>query len=253
MADQIICFLSQGWVGAIVGIVGVVVGLLGLYLYRRSRIPGIIACQSHNVSMIGGDNAVLPAEVVVRYRETLVPRVTASTVWMWNAGKKTVEGTDVVAHDPLGLRFDGEVLNVRIIKVTREVLRIRADTSKEEKRTVCYGFEFLDPGDGGVLEVLHTGSPKAPECIGTIKGLPKGLQYWRSFISSKWERKEAWLMSIVGIIIGLEMTLGVCAAGQFRKVRERGTIVVGLFKGVLWSRFGVDRVSSHLWVPGIGG
>ena len=47
--------------------------------------------------------------------------------------------------------------------------------------------------------------------------------------------------------------LGVCAAGQFRKVRERGTIVVGLFKGVLWSRFGVDRVSSHLWVPGIGG
>ena len=51
----------------------------------------------------------------------------------------------------------------------------------------------------------------------------------------------------------VEADLGVCAAGQFRNVRERETIAEELLKGVLWSRFGVDRVSSHLWVPGIGG
>ena len=203
--QEIICFLNQSWIGTVVGTAGVA---LALFLYWRSRISGIIALQSRNVSMIAGGNPIFPDGVEVRYQGTPVPRLTSSTVWLWNAGKKTVSGSDIVGHDPLGLRFGGEVLNVRIKKVTRKVLRIRADTSKEENRTVCYGFEFLDPGDGGVLEVLHTGSPKAPECIGTIKGLPKGLQYWRSFISSKWERKEAWLMSIVGIIIGLEMTLG---------------------------------------------
>ncbi len=50
-----------------------------------------------------------------------------------------------------------------------------------------------------------------------------------------------------------QYNLGVCAAGQFRNVRERETIAEELLKGVLWSRFGVDRLSSHLWVPGIGG
>ena len=84
-----------------------------------------------------------------------------------------MKGEEIVAHDPLRLRFGGDILNVRIRKVSREVLRIRADTSGEIGQTVYCSFEFLDPGDGGVLEVLHTGSAEAPECTGTIMGLPE--------------------------------------------------------------------------------
>ena len=123
--------------------------------------------------MIGGGDAVFPVEVEVRYRGTPVPKLTSSTIWIWNAGKKTVRGSDVVAHDPFQFRFDGEVLNVKIKKVSREAVQITAAASGEAGRTVCCSFEFLDPGDGGVLEVLHTGSDKAPECTGTIIGLPK--------------------------------------------------------------------------------
>ena len=47
--------------------------------------------------------------------------------------------------------------------------------------------------------------------------------------------------------------LGVCAAGQFRKVGERENIAEGLFQGVLWSRFGPHRVSRRLLAPRIGG
>ena len=168
-------FLNQGWVGTIVGTGGVA---LALILYWRSRISGIIAFQSRDVSMIGGDKAVFPAEVEVRYRGTLVPGLTSSTVWIWNAGKKTVRGVDIVAHDPLQLSFSGEVLNVKIRKVTRESVRITADAPQGAEATVRCGFEFLDPGDGGVLEVLHTGSDEAPECSGTVISLPKGPQYW---------------------------------------------------------------------------
>ena len=158
--------------------------------------------------MISGGKAVFPDGVEVRYQEKPVPRLTSSTVWIWNAGKKTVKGSDIVKHDPLRLRFGGEILNVRIRKVSRDVVKIKADTPEEDRKTVCCGFEFLDPGDGGVLEVLHTGSAEAPKCTGTIMGLPKGLKYWRPSIISKWERMEAWLMSIAALIIGLEMTLG---------------------------------------------
>ena len=204
--QQIISFLNQGWVGTFVGMASLAVAL---FLYRRSRISGLIALQSRNVSMINGGNPVFPDGVDVRYRGTLVPRLTSSTVWIWNAGKKTVEGSQIVDHDPLGLRFGGEVLNVRIKKVTREVLRIKANTLQEGKTTVRYDFDFLDPGDGGVIEVLHTGSAKAPECMGTIKGPSKGPQHFASFRpKNKYEKRILLLSSIMLIIVGPAMIVG---------------------------------------------
>ena len=215
--QEFIQVLNLGWIGTIVGLAGVTVGLLS---YWRTRISGIIAFQSHDVSMIGGDNAVFPSEVEVRYRKTPVPRLTSSTIWMWNAGNKTVEGEDIIEHDPLRLRFSGEVLNVRIIKVTREVLQIKAyearDASKKKRRTVYCGFGFLDPGDGGVLEVLHTGSADAPKCFGTIKKIPKGIQklrfaapYVRSATPYKPARGISWFIAFVMLILGLNILIGV--------------------------------------------
>ena len=99
--------LNQGWIGTIIE-------AIGLFLFWRSQISGIVAFQSRDVAMIGCSDAVFPAEVEVRYRGAQVPRLISSTVWIWNAGKKTVRGTDIVAHDPLRLRFSGEVLDVRI-------------------------------------------------------------------------------------------------------------------------------------------
>ena len=215
MQQELISFLNQnqGWVGLIFA------SGLGVFLYWRAKIPGIIAFQSHDVSMIGGDNSVFPAEVVVQYRETPIPRLTSSTVWIWNAGKKIVEGEDIVERDPLRLCFDGEVLNVRVIKVTREVIDIKVDksedTSEEGKRTVYWGFGFLEPRDGGVLEVLHTGSPEAPKSKGTIKKLPKGRAQHFPFAAPYYARRFAtpdrsargcsWFVAITMSIFGLNL------------------------------------------------
>ena len=213
--QQIISFLNQGWVGTFVGMASLAVAL---FLYRRSRISGLIALQSRNVSMIAGGNPVFPDGVEVRYRGTLVPRLTSSTVWIWNAGKKTVEGSQIVDHDPLGVRFGGEVLNVRIKKVTREVLRIKATTVKEGNTTVRYDFDFLDPGDGGVIEVLHTGSAKAPECMGTIKGPSQGPRYFATFRpKTKYEKRIILLSSIMLIIFGPAMIVGTIVGEQYFK------------------------------------
>ena len=204
--QEFIRFMSQGWVGTIIGTASLA---LALFLYWRSRISGIIACQSRDVPMIGSSDAVFSAGVEVRYRETVVPRLISSTVWIWNAGKKTVRGTDIAKHDPLGFCFSGEVLNVRIRKMSREAVRITADTSGE--KTIRCEFEFLDPGDGCVLEVLHTGPNEAPECTGTIIGLPAGPQYWGhawgSSASSRRERRVNRFMFTVLVIVGLGMSV----------------------------------------------
>ena len=93
----------------------------------------------------------------------------------------------------------------------REAVLITADIPGETEKTIRFGFEFLDPGDGGVLEVLHTGSAKAPECTGTIIGLPKGPRYWGhawgSSASSRLDRRFTRLMCAVMFIMGLGMSV----------------------------------------------
>ena len=180
-------------------------GLVGLYLYWRSQISSIIAFQSDDMSMIGHSTAIFPIGTEVRYRGTPVPRITSSTVWIWNEGKKTVRGADVV--EPLQLRFGGEVLNVRIRTVSREAVKFAVatptDTSEEARRIVYFGFEFLDPGDGGVLEVLHTGSAEAPEFTGTIIGLPRGPKHWGSPTPDDPARWLEWFMAFLLLGLGL--------------------------------------------------
>ena len=239
--------MNQGWVGTVVGTAGVA---LALFLYRRSRISGIIAFQSRNVSMIAGGNPVFPDGVEVQYRGTPVPRLTSSTVWMWNAGKKTVSGSDIVEHDPVGLRFGGEILNVRIRKVTRKALRIKADISEEggeERKTVCCDFEFLDPGDGGVFEVLHTGPPKAPACMGTIKGLPKGPQYFASFrTKTKHERRVLLFLSIMMVIVGPVMIVETILKEQYFREAMPTLATLSQWKPPSWFTVALGLLGSSL-------
>lgn len=191
--------LSQGWIGTLVGIAGLV---LAVFFYFHSRRSGIVTVRSHEVSMLG-TGAVFPEDVEVRYRGTPVARLTASTVWIWNAGKKTVRGSDVVALDPLSLSFDGEILDCSIRRVTREAIRIAASASEEDGvGKVNWRFDFLDPGDGGILEVLHTGTTEAPKCSGTIIGIPKGIRY-RQLLGPD-IRGERWfiLLIVTPMILG---------------------------------------------------
>ena len=254
--QEFINFLNQnqGWVGMILGTASLVVAL---FLYWRSQIPGIFAWQSRDVSMIGSSGAVFPSGVEVQYRGTPVPRIISSTVWIWNAGKKTVKGADIVARDPLRLRFDGEILDVRIKKVSREVLRITAATSEEMRSAVCFDFEFLDSDDGGVVEVLHTGSTKAPECTGTIMGLPRGPQRlgpaFDTLTPSKWTLiGDTIMISVLGAGLssgGLMMVAeGIYQGGLIRALIGLVLLVVGgtLVISSVWDAW-INRVPSSLY------
>lgn len=247
------CNQNQGWVGLILGAASLV---LALFLYWRSQISGILAWQSRDVSMIGSRGEVLPSEVEVQYRGTPVPWIICSTIWIWNAGKKTLKGADIVAHDPLRLRFDGEILNVRIKTVSREVLRITAATSEETRSEVCFDFEFLDSDDGGVVEVLHTGSTRAPECTGTIMGLPMGPQRlgadFDTLTPSKWILiGDTILISLLGAGLssaGLVMVVEGIAGSPIRALVGLVLLVVGgiMVLSSLWDAW-INRVPSSLY------
>jgi len=161
---------------------------------------------------------MLPDDIKVLYRDAEVPRLTSSTIWFWNAGKTTVRGEDIVRIDPLRFRFGGKVLNVGVEKVSREAIQITIETPDERRDTVDCGFDFLDPDDGAVLEVLHSGAATAPKCEGTIRGMPKGPQHWGSAFS-RMARKFEWFFCIMFIVCGLVIiALGILGEQHIKEV-----------------------------------
>ena len=240
--------LSPSWVGILVGLVGLIVGIFGLAMTVRSQKRSHMTTISQDIALIGG-YAVYPDEIEVRYRGVPVPKVTASTVWIWNSGNTTVRGTDIVLDNPLGFQFLGNVLNISVRKVTRDVIGVSALISPKPD-TVHLTFEFLDPGDGAILEILHDGDTESPKCLGTIIGLPNGLDYRPLGHGRRWKVKSdvgAFIFAGILIALGCLFMLVMSAMEIFGVVSLENPPSVGAVVLVLILGVGVSLFTVSGW------
>lgn len=199
----------------LIGLLGALGGMaLSALLYKLTQTPGAIAVQSLDVSMIGSTDAVFPDDVTLLYKKEPVPNVTSSFVWIWNAGRKTMRKRDIVENDRLRLHYCASVLNVRSIRPTRKPIGMIACQEPEQPHTVSCSFEFLEPGDGAVFEVLHSGPNEAPAVEGTIIDHRKPKHWGRAWGAyGQPTRPPRWVYVTMGFI-GIAMTI--VGAIQFR-------------------------------------
>lgn len=90
--------------------------------------------------------------------------VTALTVALWNAGTLEIRKADLTPHEPLTVRVaDGsEIFAARVRTMSRPANNIAITSGPEfgayaAKATV--EFDYLNPGDGAVLEIVFAGRP----------------------------------------------------------------------------------------------
>ena len=175
---ELIEFLSQGWVGSLMGIVGSLIGIIGIVIaYRASRIGPRPVFQYKSLNLIEKEKQALPSDVEIFFRGKKVSRLTKTYIIFWNSGKSTLYGKDIVDDDPLRFSFgkDAEILRARIPKVTKKMNKFEARINPKSPNEVIIN---LDPNDGAVIEILHTSIQRTPECKGTIRGVPKGILNW---------------------------------------------------------------------------
>jgi hypothetical protein len=165
-------FLNQNWLGTAIGLIGIVIGVGVAYAYKaRPR----LAAQTNTLELVGA-NAVLPDQIEFLFRGNKVPKVTMSRVAIWNIGNTTVHGGQIVASDPLRIitSAGSTVLDATIRDRTRSVndfsCVLRQDTSNE----IECRFDYLDPGDGALIQLIHTGDDKL-KILGTLREVPKGI------------------------------------------------------------------------------
>ena len=189
---------SQGWISSLIGIIGIIIGLL---FYRASRIGPRLVYQLRASRLIGLKEQELPKEAEIVFKGKSVLRLTKAHIVFWNAGKATLDGEKIVTGDPLRLEFNEgtEVVKVRIPKRTRKANNFTARVDPDSANKVICGFDYLDPGDGAVIELLHTDEERHPKIQGSIRGLLKGVSN-RAVVSLSSEHEEL-IILIAGIFL----------------------------------------------------
>jgi hypothetical protein len=163
-------YLSAAAASSLMGIV--LKGFFSLFSRRRSG----ISYQHQNVRLSGGDKARPPAEVEIRFSGKSVPGVTASTLALWKRGAGTIDGTAIVKKDPLRIEApdDCEILKFETIQTTRQVNGWHLELSSP--RCLLVTFDYIDSGDGAIVQLLYSKPTGDVAVLGTIKGIPNCLR-----------------------------------------------------------------------------
>lgn len=172
---------SQGWVGTLIGIIIGIIGVtISFFLYKASQIGPRLVYQVHALRLIEKERKVLSEEVDICFKGKSVSRLTKTYIVLWNSGKAMINGENIVEDDPLKLEIseNAEVLQARTLKVTREANKFTVKINPHSLNEVICNFDYLDPGDGAVIELLHTDEKRYPGVQGTIRGLPRGVLNW---------------------------------------------------------------------------
>jgi hypothetical protein len=164
--------LNQNWIGTLIGIVGIVIGVILAYSFKpRSR----LAAQTNTLGLLG-PNAVLPTEIEFLFRGAKVSNVAMSRIAIWNIGNTTIKGDQMVSSDPLRIVTSkgSSILEVTIRHCTRQVNGVSCVLREGTTNDVECRFDYLDPGDGALIQLIHTGSDDVT-VLGTLRGVPKGV------------------------------------------------------------------------------
>ncbi len=172
MLNEILNFINQGWVGIIIGIG------ISILTYKLSIKKPIPSYQRHSLEIIRKNQLELSKDIKISYKDTLVENLTKIEIVFWNQGKDTLKNENIVVDDPLLFKFSDDtiILSAKIIKQTRDINKSYIKISKTNPNIAHFGFDYLDQNDGMIFEIIHTDIKIYPEIMGTIKGIPEGMQ-----------------------------------------------------------------------------
>jgi len=236
--------VNSGWFGALLGFVlSIIATIISYVLYRRAKITPQLRFALVDEALVNSVNAGMPGRLEFRYDGNVIPRVTGSSVGIWNAGTTTFRRDDVVAADRLRLTLpkDGvsSFLQGDVAATSREVNDVRIGRISDD--TIAIDFDFLDPGDGFRLRLIHSGSPGAMKLEGTIRGLPEGLT---SHIKASGQRS-----AVKQFMLSLIICAGLVTAATANVVSEILTMSgPGLFSFIVFliAGFGTIVGSEYL-------
>lgn len=175
MENEIVKFINQGWVGVIIGIMGIIIAILTYKFSIKKPIPSY---QKHSLKIIRKNQLELSKDIKIFFNDKEVDNLTKVEIVFWNEGRDTLKSENIVVDDPLLFKFSDDtiILSAKIIKQTRDINKSYIKISETNPNVAHFGFDYLDQNDGMIFEIIHTDINIYPQIMGTIKGIPEGIQ-----------------------------------------------------------------------------
>jgi hypothetical protein len=156
----------------LVGLVGG--GIISLFFYRKALQRREISYATDVDRLIWSrGSAFSDIKLLYKGRKLFDPRKTI--YYVWNSGNCILNASDVASGNLLSIGGSNvRILSAEIASTTREVTRVQLDRRSDSE--VILNFDFLDPGDGFVVELFYDidisnkEAVRVPRLRGTLKG-----------------------------------------------------------------------------------
>jgi hypothetical protein len=159
----------------IVGTMGVVLGFITSYVFYRIQKRRRELCWSIASTILIKSYSSLFESLEIEYGEQKIENMTVSKIVFWNNGNETIDHADIAIHPHIWPRLeDTKILDTRVITSSTIGNDFHAEIIEKDIQLIALSFDYLDPQQGAVIQVIHTGVSLAPLLVGgEIKGVQK--------------------------------------------------------------------------------
>jgi hypothetical protein len=167
-STDVLKFLMNNWVTLFVGLLGLVASVILYQRGRRKRDPR----WDIRTTIVIQDYSAKLTDLGVTYAGKPVQTLSVSRVMFWNNGNETLNASDLVSVDPLRLvTTDGvQILNATLLASNNVAAQLQIQAAPNSDQAIVT-FDYLDGGQGGVFQIVHTGKRRNLHIEGTIKGV----------------------------------------------------------------------------------
>lgn len=156
--------------------IGVVIGFLVSFLfYKLSKVKKSMAYYANSYLLLSKEGGKLPtSKITVFYESKEINNLCKSIIFIWNDGNMTIFGKDIALGDELKIVFSNgnKILETEVARITNIANNFIINVVND---VINFKFDFLEPGDGALIETTYTGKYCRPKIVGTIIGMPKGV------------------------------------------------------------------------------
>ena len=226
MSEDVGAILNSPWIRLLLFVLAIAGLPLTFFLHRRGRKEKLPRYDLRS-NILVQDLTARYEPLQVTYNRKQVQNVTATRVTIWNAGGETINHDDVPAGDPIIIRPHGqcEILEAKKVKENKPANNFRISRTDDGAGVKCE-FEYIDKGQGVVIQLIHTGKGDDDlEISGTVKGAPNGGKLVRKkFDVAAEEATTGMLLRLAFGGFGLLFVLGIYGILSFFSIASTSSI-----------------------------
>ncbi|MGO7022855.1 hypothetical protein [Rhizobium leguminosarum] len=176
---DILAWIGDSRVGGLLSIIGIALAVAS-YFWRRQKTLLRYALTEASIASAHKEGR-FKDELEIYFQGKPVPTVTSSVFWVWNGGNTLVRSSDMASLDPLMviLPQGSTILRFTVGTSSRPVNNSRLVFPGDINHEAILEFDFLEPNEGFLFELVHTAARNAVKLRGTLINSPQSPVFSR--------------------------------------------------------------------------